>query len=627
MMLTLSAVSVEAHGENIVFPDDAGVVDVTRAPYDADPSGVSDSTAAIQRALDDAPSSNKIIYLPNGTYLISDTLRWPEGRGEGGFMKRTILQGQSRDGTVIKLKDNSEGFGQGGQVDDRYKRPDGKAMLWTGRAPAQRFRNAIRNLTLDTGKGNPGAIGARFMTNNQGGVFDVAIRSGDGAGRIGLDLGYTGEMGPLLVRGLHVKGFDIGVHSWGSVNSITMVDVELHGQHVAGILNVQQVLSIEDLVTRGRVPALQNHWGVVTLLGADLEAVGNGHPGAAIENRGALYARNVRTTRYATAIANEEDTQRSTKDARIDEFVSHEPLTLFDKDQKLSALNLPIQSTPDVPWDPLEQWVSPLQFGGIPGDGQDDTQAIQQAIDSGAGTVYLPNGIWNLSGDLYVRGNVRRIIGCEARLTGDSVIHIADGEAPVVRMERLEILPIRNPTARIRHSADRTLVLASMRMSRAGAYEAVKGAGDLFIEDVAGDPWHFVEGQNVWARQLNPESSYHTMIVNRGAKLWILGLKTEGDNTVLEASGGATELVGAFIYANTRTPKKVLFLLDKSAAFSATMGEASFRDQPFRQLVVETRDGEQRVLEYGQTPSRGKGSMLPLFVSRPSGLSSAEQGK
>ena len=32
-----------------------------------------------QQALLEHPNGNKIIYLPNGTYLISATLRWPGG--------------------------------------------------------------------------------------------------------------------------------------------------------------------------------------------------------------------------------------------------------------------------------------------------------------------------------------------------------------------------------------------------------------------------------------------------------------------------------------------------------------------------------------------------------------------
>ena len=90
--------------ENVAYPADAGVVDVTQAPYFAKGDGRTDDTAAIQKALDDHPSQGAIIYLPNGVYRITDTLHWPHGRNPGGEEKETVLQGQSRDGTVLQLR-------------------------------------------------------------------------------------------------------------------------------------------------------------------------------------------------------------------------------------------------------------------------------------------------------------------------------------------------------------------------------------------------------------------------------------------------------------------------------------------------------------------------------------------
>ena len=261
LLPNLSSSVPPARVEDVRFPADAGVVDVTEAPYNATGDGKTDATAALQKALTDHPSGNRIIYLPNGTYLVSDTLRWPMGKpGGGDDCKRVILQGQSRLGTVIKLKDNCPGFSKP-LADPRYKRPTGKGVIWTGKAPAQRFRNGVRNLTIDTGRGNAGACGLQFIANNSGCVRHVLIRSGDGRG--------------------------------------------------------------------------------------------------------------------------------------------------------VNGLNLPVKATPEVPWDPPGQWVSPLQFGGKPGDKVDDTAAIQRAIDSGKTTVYLPNGRWVVRGDLLLRGKVRRFIGCE----------------------------------------------------------------------------------------------------------------------------------------------------------------------------------------------------------------------
>ena len=91
------ALLFSVRGENVVFPPDAGIVDVTKAPYYAKGDGRTDDTQAIQQALTDHPNQGAIIYLPNGTYLIGDTLKWPHGLRGGMEEKNTVLQGQSRD--------------------------------------------------------------------------------------------------------------------------------------------------------------------------------------------------------------------------------------------------------------------------------------------------------------------------------------------------------------------------------------------------------------------------------------------------------------------------------------------------------------------------------------------------
>jgi hypothetical protein len=67
-------------GERIpeIQPDAPGVsvFNVTEAPYHADPTGASDSTPAIQQAIDDAGKSGagrSIVYLPEGTYRVAAT--------------------------------------------------------------------------------------------------------------------------------------------------------------------------------------------------------------------------------------------------------------------------------------------------------------------------------------------------------------------------------------------------------------------------------------------------------------------------------------------------------------------------------------------------------------------------
>src|SRR5450759_4991122 len=117
LLLGLTLV-LTAQAENIVFPDDV-IINVKNAPYNAKGDGVTDDTAAVQQALLDG-CGRKVIYLPDGTYLIKDTLRF--------HCLGPMVYGQSRDGTIIKLADNAPGFS-----DPLHPKPALLTMTITGR--------------------------------------------------------------------------------------------------------------------------------------------------------------------------------------------------------------------------------------------------------------------------------------------------------------------------------------------------------------------------------------------------------------------------------------------------------------------------------------------------------------
>jgi len=586
--------------EGIRFPGDSGIVDVTKPPYNATPNDDKDDTQAIQKALDDNPSGNKIIYLPNGVYIVSDTLRWSSGPHSGWAWKRTILQGESQNGTIIKLCDNCPGFSDPNNP---------KAVIWTGQRPAQRFRNAIRNLTVDTGKGNPGAIGIQFIANNQGTLREVTIRSGDGEGVIGLDLSYTDEIGPCLIKNVRIVGFDLGIRLAYAVNSVTMEHITLEGQKRYGLENRGQCLSLRGLVSRNRVPAVANtgQVGVLALFDAVIEGHDEAANQPAIINDGFLFARNIKVTGYKVAIENRVGDKRVHEALFVDEFVSHPILSLFPSRKR--SLRLPIEETPEVPWDDLKDWVSPTHFGADATGKVDATEAIQKAIDSGKPTVYLPNGTYRVDGTVLIRGKVRRIIGCEARIVGKGLWRFVDGESPIVVIERMEQPSGGGPEQfPIEHASSRTLVIRHCIIGRYFNTDT----GDLFVEDVCGGPWE-IRNQRVWARQLNAEQPT-TKIVNDGGQLWILGLKTERPGTLIETrNGGKTELLGGFCYATGGPKTEPMFIVDNAAA-AFVIGESCFNNNPFIELVKEKRGNEVRILKRGQAPTRTGGSVLPLFA-------------
>src|SRR6266850_1105525 len=81
------------------------IIDVTRSPYNADRTGTSSASVAIQSAIN-AAQSNDVVYLPAGTYILTNTLSLKSDftlRGAGMTNTRVLYAGV---GSVILSIDN-----------------------------------------------------------------------------------------------------------------------------------------------------------------------------------------------------------------------------------------------------------------------------------------------------------------------------------------------------------------------------------------------------------------------------------------------------------------------------------------------------------------------------------------
>lgn len=611
---TARAVAPSAPGD-IVFPPDAGVVDVTRPPYGAKGDGRTDDTAAIQQALEDYPNKQAIIYLPNGTYLVSAMIRWGQGAGTWALCKRTSLQGQSREGTILKLKDACPGFS-----DPAVPQP----VIWTGPTPAERYRNAIRNLTVDTGRDNPGAIGVQFNSSYVGCVRDVLIRSGDGQGVTGLDMGFTEEIGPLLIKNLTVRGFDVGIHGKGGYSSQTFEHITLEDQNKVAFLNYAESVSIRDLTTSGRVPAFWNRdmVGLAVIIDAKLNGLEEAKLCAAITNRAGLFVRNLSVNGFAgTIVQNGPWGSTNVADPFVKEWASR-PLP-----GSKPSLNLPVKETPEVPWDSPAEWANPVAFGADPTRKADSSDAIQQAIDSGRRTVYLPRGDYLIRNPLVLRGNVRRLIGCEASLYVDpsipaaAALTVADGDSPVVVVERIAGEWVENKPHPwfLSNSSKRTVVVRDCL----GMDAEFAGSGEVFLENVGGK--FAFHGPKAWARQLcmtgsessPPDRWWH--LRNTGGVVWALGVRTGGPGPIVTTTrGGQTEVLGGMMYssAGARVQPEPAFVVE-DGALSVSINEVTFRKTiAYPVLVRRVAHGQPAdLLMPEQAPGGIGASLIALFAT------------
>lgn len=568
---------------DVVFPPDSGVVHVTA--YGAVPDDGQDDTAAIQAALERHPSGNHIFYFPKGVYHISETLKPAR---DDGVTKRNVFQGQNRQTTILQLKDNL------GHED---------AVIDFRSGPAQFFRNAVRDLTIDIGKGNPQATGLKFNASNQGTIANVTIRSSEGNGRIGLDMRHSDEVGPLLVRDLEVIGFEVGIWTGWQTASQTFDNITLRNQSQFGWVNeASQSVFAHRVRSINQVPAIWNaSWklpgngqGKFVLVDAHLQGRGEAKKVAAIRNQKAMYVRDVSAPGYRMALHNSQVGFRgngSLAGPTIEEYWANGsvesrrggPFQLFPSPDR--ALRLPIRSAPVASLDSdVKKWDGPQHHGGVANDGKDDSRALQAAIDSGATTVYLPRGTWNIDGKVILRGKVQRLLGTEAHIGGRGQIVIADGSPQAVVIERLQ-----GGGVTYEHASRRTAIF---RHLLGWTYKAViDQPGDVYVEDVVGAPVVF-RRQNVWARQLDIEGNIEDQpeiaakLVNEGGRVWILGFKTEDDGAhILTCDGGQTELLGALhVGDSTKGPRYIT----EDASFSAAVSKGG------NDLVWETRGGETR---------------------------------
>lgn len=653
--------------ENIVFPSAAtAIIDITKPPYNADKTGKIDCTNALIRAYDDVlkelynaykqtlalkkanpnlavtregkpehvlfpfkTTPSYIIYIPNGKYIISNTIEYSYNdlrNTLGNELSRQIhFQGQSKNKTIIKLTDNAPGFGEG------IHKP--VINFIKGEKSNVAMNNTFENITLDIGSGNPGAVGIQFAVANTGAIRNVVIKSSDPgkAGAIGLNLNKGNPMG--LFKNILIEGFDYGISNTHADGNTIFENIVLKSQKTAGFRTENTPVSIRNLISYNKVPALQVAGSSGHLVIIDSKLNGGSASNTAMDlQAGFLFARNIKIEGYGSAV--KKNNKPVVLSKQLSEYSSHGTQRIFNT-PSAHSLNLPVEETPDIPWEQnLSQWVSVNQYGAK-GDGvHDDSPAIQAAINSGKSTVYFNPGVYLINSSITVPASVKRLNFMYADLkAGDKLKEMENKGAFIINGNSPQPLIIEDLFAWedfhgkfyfIEHASTRTVVLSDLHLQAAAMYiNTVKG-GSVFIEDVLsvdqegeGNCFKFT-GQKVWARQLNAERS-NPEVINDGSVLWILGFKTESNGISFETkNGGSTEILGGHV--NNYSPKipadmPILINDESDVSFIASTNGRSDEPHYFKVMVRETRNGVTKDLKWEDVPRRYENqSVIPLYV-------------
>lgn len=645
--------------ETIRYPADAGVIDVTAAPWYVDNTGTADVTAKLNTIFktyaSEGDGPNRIIYLPNGTYLVSDRLLTnanTTGDSLGGF----LLQGESRDGTVIRLRDGTAGgsytdaAGEWVPATGDFSDPTQPLpvlSLFEGASNNDAFYNMVENITIDTGSGNPGAIGLRFFANNTGAIRSVAIRSSDPNrhGVAGLDL-RTPVNGQSLIRDLSVTGFDYGIWSSDGLDGhpFTMEHIALSGQRVAGIFNDYRTLPIRGLSSTNSVPAILHsdhnnraQAGIVLLLDSQLQGGSSGNSGVVVED-GYLYLRHVSQAGYA-AVADLAGVPLA-GDYSTGEYISG-PVVRNWGTTPAASLGLPIVETPSVPWDAPADWAILEPRGG----GLDDTENIRRAMESGKSTVYFKTGRYRISETITIGRQVRRVMGQWSELTvmqplrasSDPIFRLGESTHPAVLFERFRSpFGLLDPAPYlIRHESGADLVLRDVFWVQSAVYRNAPNGGRLFVENVHSLPgtqtnldsrpaW-IIRDQAAWFRAVNPEMQT-PHIVNDGGQVWVFGGKfgEQQGPVVKTLNFGRTEILGALQNVTHNTgpddPNGPAIVWSENGQVSAILVERAKQSWGAHPVVVrEQRGGETRELLQADFPLRDgdtldSGVVVPFYA-------------
>ena len=468
------------------FPNDplirAGLLPVTH--HGADPTGVKDSTAAIQAAIDAAYDHGLACFFPTGSYRVSAQLVCRQPR-DYMTQSHVLIGSASGPRPVLRLVDSAAGFGD-------PERPKPVVLLQAvndqGREEVpSAYDLQFRGIDLELGQGNAGAVGV-YLHGAQGcTVQDVKV-SGPGPFHAGFQ---------------HLIGSGGGVQNLEVVGGRYAIDAANDSAKHPCVVGLRAIDQTDEVIRIGTAT-------VITVVG--LEVVRDRGPCFVLKKRGnecschlslidaviryrepgqtvidnvdrSVYLQNVFVEHGGTVVANQQGPQANAIGnadgwGQVQEYSYYHRAgsRLVDgrgpepNDPPLAGRRAAAVSPAAVPRNIIGQhvWdsttfphaeangvinVGDPPYGAVPNDDLDDAAALQRAIDDGAAQdrpVFIPKGEYHLGRTLLLHANTK-LFGVARNLTILNCLPDWQADTPTPMIDTDD-------------AADATTVLAFMRL-------------------------------------------------------------------------------------------------------------------------------------------------------------------
>ena len=586
--------------------------------------GVTDDTGAFQDAYNyiknqfvaSGGASSYIIYIPNGTYRVTQSLIYTGSAVTGNDINNLRLVGQSREGTIIRLDSNLAAF---------QSKTNPAAVIYF-QHPSTTFnniatQNLCENLTVNTGSGNPGAAGIQFQGANSALMANVLITSMDGGGAYGIWL----EIGSVqaYLKDITINGFDDAVYSYPSTeNDAALEHLTCTNQHVAAISIVGGGVSVRDMLSNQsayQVPAVvfSQTGGSCVLVDSQLNGGGSVSPAVVITGTEQdFFGRNTTVSGYTVAVRKSGTT--AVAGPFISEYCDYPVTTLFPG-QDFHSYALAVQDTPETPWETnLSNWLNVEDYRSAGSDDATVTAALAAAGSNGSTVVYFPHLTYNLTSAMTIPacvtrmdfmfcnpGNTSAFFVTTSSTTPLTIFGKEGYTSVLIYAPRTIVAQLVSGNVNNQQSAPVSLFSESC---------ANQGAGNKFC----------TTNEHVWARCLNDENVGGTDMMTSGGTLWIFGSKTENKVTIsLSATGGGVaEMLGG--YVNTTVNPGAIPMISNTNSSICYTGFTNM-SAAVTYMIREVRGATAVTAGVGQFPKRGavysNNILVPLYVggARPSG--------